>query len=97
MSSSMPMRPARSPHGGVLAIAGDDHAARSSTLPHQSEHSFIAAMMPVLHPAGVQDLLDFGILGWAMSRFSGCWVAIKATAELMDSSATVDCRPAGAS
>jgi indolepyruvate ferredoxin oxidoreductase len=83
-----------SPHGGVLAIAGDDHAARSSTLPHQSEHSFIAAMIPVLHPAGVQDLLDYGILGWAMSRFSGCWVAIKATAELMDSSATVDADPA---
>ncbi len=80
-------------HGGVLAIAGDDHAARSSTLPHQSEHSFIAAMIPVLHPAGVQDLLDFGILGWAMSRFSGCWVAIKTTAELMDSSATVDADP----
>jgi indolepyruvate ferredoxin oxidoreductase len=77
-------------HGGVLAIAGDDHAARSSTFPHQTEHDFVAVMMPVLHPAGVQELLDFGIVGWAMSRFSGCWVAIKATAELLDSSATVD-------
>ncbi len=81
-------------HGGVLAVAGDDHAARSSTLPHQSEHVFTAVMMPVLHPAGVQDLLDFGILGWAMSRYSGCWVALKATAELLDSSATVDADPA---
>ncbi len=80
-------------HGGVLAVAGDDHAARSSTLPHQSEHSFIAAMIPVLHPAGVQELLDFGVIGWAMSRFSGCWVAIKATAELLDSAATVDADP----
>jgi indolepyruvate ferredoxin oxidoreductase len=75
--------------GGVLAIAGDDHAARSSTLPHQSEHAFVAHMIPVLHPAGIQELLDFGLLGWAMSRFSGCWVAIKATSELLDSSATV--------
>ncbi len=80
-------------HGGVLAIAGDDHAARSSTLPHQSEHAFMSVMMPVLHPASVQDLLDMGILGWAMSRFSGCWVAIKATAELLDSSATVAADP----
>ncbi|GMW07275.1 MAG: indolepyruvate ferredoxin oxidoreductase [Nevskiales bacterium] len=80
-------------HGGVLVVAGDDHAARSSTLPHQSEHSFIAAMIPVLHPAGVQELLDFGVIGWAMSRFSGCWVALKATAELLDSAATVDADP----
>ncbi|MBM4197029.1 MAG: indolepyruvate ferredoxin oxidoreductase family protein [Gammaproteobacteria bacterium] len=76
--------------GGVLAIAGDDHAARSSTLPHQSEHVFVASMMPVLHPAGLQDLLDFGVIGWAMSRYSGCWVALKTTSELMDSSGTVD-------
>ncbi|MCC7258437.1 MAG: indolepyruvate ferredoxin oxidoreductase family protein [Gammaproteobacteria bacterium] len=80
-------------HGGVLAVAGDDHAARSSTLPHQSEHAFMSVMMPVLHPAGVQDLLDYGVLGWAMSRYSGCWVALKATAELLDSSATVDADP----
>ena len=77
------------PGGGVLAIAGDDHAARSSTLPHQSEHAFIASMIPVLHPAGIQELLDFGLIGWAMSRYSGCWVAIKATAELLDSSGSV--------
>jgi indolepyruvate ferredoxin oxidoreductase len=81
-------------HGGVLVVAGDDHAARSSTLPHQSEHNFIAAMMPVLHPAGVQELLDYGVVGFAMSRFSGCWVALKATAELLDSAATVDADPA---
>ena len=49
-------------YGGVLALAGDDHACRSSTLPHQSEHEFISAMMPVLNPAGVQDILDLGLM-----------------------------------
>ncbi|MCB1609746.1 MAG: indolepyruvate ferredoxin oxidoreductase family protein, partial [Xanthomonadales bacterium] len=66
-----------SKHGGVLVLAGDDHACRSSTLPHQSEHEFISAMMPILNPAGVQDILDMGMLGWAMSRFSGRWVGFK--------------------
>ncbi|HOB45368.1 MAG TPA: indolepyruvate ferredoxin oxidoreductase family protein, partial [Zoogloea sp.] len=54
--------------GGVLAIAGDDHAAKSSTLPHQTDHFFKSMMMPVLAPAGVQDYLDFGVHGWALSR-----------------------------
>ncbi|MFX4820849.1 hypothetical protein ABTC22_18890, partial [Acinetobacter baumannii] len=53
------------PFGGVLAVAGDDHGAKSSTLPHQSEQMFAAAMMPVLNPAGVQDYIDFGLHGWA--------------------------------
>ena len=56
------------PKGGVLALAADDHACRSSTLPHGSEHEFVSAMMPVLNPAGVQDILDMGLIGWAMSR-----------------------------
>jgi indolepyruvate ferredoxin oxidoreductase len=76
--------------GGVLAIAGDDHACKSSTLAHQSEFAFVDAMMPVLNPAGVQEILDFGILGWAMSRYSGAWVAMKASTELLDSAAVVD-------
>ncbi len=80
-------------HGGVLALAGDDHAARSSTLPHQSDHAFIAAMMPVLNPAGVQDVLDFGLLGWAMSRYSGCWIGFKTIAETVESSGTVSVDP----
>ena len=79
--------------GGVLAVAGDDHAARSSTLPHQSEHMFAAAMIPVLNPASVQDYLDFGLHGWAMSRFSGCWVGLKATADTVESSASVSLDP----
>ena len=57
--------------GGVLAIAGDDHAAKSSTLPHQTDHFFKSMMMPVLAPAGVQEYLDFGVHGWALSRWSG--------------------------
>ncbi|MDP2794254.1 MAG: indolepyruvate ferredoxin oxidoreductase family protein [Sulfurisoma sp.] len=79
--------------GGVLAIAGDDHAARSSTVAHQSEHAFKAAMMPVLAPSGVQDYLDFGLHGWALSRYSGCWVAFKAVADTVESSATIDLSP----
>jgi len=77
-------------HGGVLAVGGDDHAARSSTVAHQSEHAFKAAMMPVLAPAGVQEYLDLGLHGWALSRYSGCWVAFKAVADTVESSASVD-------
>ncbi len=76
-------------HGGVLLLAGDDHAAKSSTLPHQSEHAFMGAMIPVLNPAGVQEFLDLGIFGWALSRYSGCWVAFKTIADTVESSAPV--------
>ncbi|MCF4992590.1 indolepyruvate ferredoxin oxidoreductase family protein, partial [Pseudomonas gessardii] len=79
-----------SPFGGVLAIAGDDHGARSSSLPHQTEHIFKAVMMPVLAPSGVQEYLDYGMHGWAMSRYSGCWVALKAVADTVESAAIVD-------
>ncbi len=82
-----------SKHGGVLVVAGDDHAARSSTVAHQSEHAFKAAMIPVLVPAGVQDYLDLGLHGWAMSRYSGCWVGFKAVADTVESSASVDVSP----
>ncbi|MFN4326712.1 MAG: indolepyruvate ferredoxin oxidoreductase family protein [Azonexus sp.] len=81
-------------HGGVLVIAGDDHAAKSSTLPHQTEHVFKAVMMPVLYPANVQEYLDFGLHGWAMSRYSGCWVAFKALADTVETSASVTIDPA---
>ncbi|WP_374266654.1 indolepyruvate ferredoxin oxidoreductase family protein [Zoogloea sp.] len=79
--------------GGVLAIAGDDHAAKSSTLPHQTDHFFKSMMMPVLAPAGVQEYLDFGVHGWALSRYSGCWVAFKALADTVETSASVDVDP----
>jgi indolepyruvate ferredoxin oxidoreductase len=77
------------PHGGVLAIAGDDHGAQSTTTAYQCEQAFEAAMMPILNPATIQDYLDLGLFGFALSRFSGCWVAFKATSEAVDSSASV--------
>ena len=82
-----------SKHGGVLLVAGDDHGAYSSTLPHQSDHIFSACMVPVLYPCNVQEYLDLGIHGWAMSRFSGCAVAFKALADTVESSASVDADP----
>jgi indolepyruvate ferredoxin oxidoreductase len=75
--------------GGVLVLAGDDHAAKSSTLPHQSDHQFSAAMMPVLYPSSVQEILDLGLHGWAMSRYSGCWVGFKCVSDTVESSASV--------
>jgi len=80
-------------HGGVLLVAGDDHAAYSSTLPHQSDHLFAASMIPVLYPCNVQEYLDLGLHGWAMSRFSGCAVAFKALADTVESSASVNADP----
>jgi indolepyruvate ferredoxin oxidoreductase len=82
-----------SKHGGVLAFAGDDHACKSSTFPHQSEHAFIHAMIPVLNPAGIQDALDLGLHGIAMSRFSGCWTGFKVISDFADSSASVSTDP----
>jgi indolepyruvate ferredoxin oxidoreductase len=82
-----------SKHGGVLVLAGDDHAAKSSTVPHQSDHQFSAAMMPVLYPSSVQEILDLGLHGWAMSRFSGCWVGFKCVADTVESSSSVDIDP----
>jgi indolepyruvate ferredoxin oxidoreductase len=78
-----------SKHGGVLVLAGDDHAAKSSTIPHQSDHAFSAAMMPVIYPSSVQEILDLGLHGWAMSRYSGCWVGMKCVADTVESSASV--------
>ena len=77
-------------HGGVLAVAGDDPAAKSSSLAHQSEPAFIAAGMPVVYPATLQDLVLLGLHAWEMSRVSGCWVGLKVVTELMDSSASIE-------
>jgi len=76
-------------YGGVLVLAGDDHAAKSSTLPHQSEHIFKACLIPVLNPANVQDYLDLGAHGFAMSRYSGCWIAFKCVTDVVESGASV--------
>ncbi len=79
-----------SPLGGVLVMMGDDHAAESSTMPHQSEFALMDAMMPVLNPSGVQEIIDYGILGFALSRYSGCWVGIKCVHDNVESTAIVD-------
>lgn len=76
--------------GGVLAIVGDDHNCKSSTLPSQSEYAMADAEIPVLNPASIQDVLDYGVHGWAMSRFSGAWTGIVALADTMDSGAVVN-------
>ena len=78
-----------SAHGGVLAVSGDDHGAHSSTYPHQTEHVFQSVFIPVLNPASVQDILDLGLAGIALSRFSGLWVAMKTTAETIEQAATL--------
>lgn len=83
-------------YGGVLAIAGDDHACKSSTLPHQSEYAFMDASIPILVPSNVQDILDLGLFGWAMSRYSGCWVGFKVIADTVDTSASVTVSPSRA-
>ncbi|NQU61083.1 MAG: indolepyruvate ferredoxin oxidoreductase family protein [Rhodospirillales bacterium] len=82
------------PHGGVLALAGDDPACKSSTVPSQSEHALMDAHIPILNPANVQDVLDFGLLGIAMSRYSSCWVGMKCITDNVDSSASVMVDPA---
>ncbi len=79
-----------SPHGGVLALMGDDHTAESSTTAHQSEFHFVDVMIPILNPAGAQEFLDYGLYGWAMSRFCGTWVALKCMHETVESTAIVD-------
>src|SRR6201994_2707720 len=79
-----------SKHGGVLALMGDDHTAESSTTAHQSEFAFVDAMIPILSPAGVQEVLDYGALGYALSRYAGVWVGIKCIKDTIESTAVVD-------
>ncbi len=78
-----------SPKGGVIALAGDDHGAKSSTAVNFSDTSFIAVGMPVLYPSNTQELIDFGLHGIAMSRFSGCWVAMKVVTDVAEGGSTV--------
>ncbi|MFD2367884.1 indolepyruvate ferredoxin oxidoreductase family protein [Pseudoduganella sp. GCM10020061] len=79
-----------SPHGGVLVVLGDDHGCVSSSMPHQSEQALIAWSMPVINPANIQEYLEFGLYGWALSRFSGNWVGFKAISETVEGGAVVD-------
>lgn len=82
-----------SAHGGVLMVVGDDHAAKSSTVAHQSEHVLVACGIPVLYPADVQEIHDYGLHGWAMSRHAGLWVAMKCVTDVVESSASVEMDP----
>jgi indolepyruvate ferredoxin oxidoreductase len=79
-----------SPHGGVLVVAGDDHGCVSSSMPHQSDFTMMSWHMPVVNPSSVADMLEFGLYGWALSRFSGAWVGFKAISETVESGSTVD-------
>jgi indolepyruvate ferredoxin oxidoreductase len=82
-----------SPHGGVLAILGDDHGCVSSSMPHQSEQTLIAWGMPVINPANIQEYLEFGLYGWALSRYSGAWCGFKAISETVEGGAVVELPP----
>ncbi|MFA7585155.1 MAG: indolepyruvate ferredoxin oxidoreductase family protein [Novosphingobium sp.] len=77
-------------NGGVLLVAGDDHTGKSSTVAHQSEHALIHAGVPILAPSNVQDVLDFGLKGWAMSRYTGLFVGFKLCNEILEQTMTVD-------
>jgi indolepyruvate ferredoxin oxidoreductase len=79
-----------SKHGGVLAFAGDDHNAKSSTVAHQSDHAFMAAIMPVLFPSSVLEFTELGLLGIAMSRYSGLWVGYKVISDTIETTGVVD-------
>ena len=77
-------------NGGVLCLAGDDHGAKSSTVPHQSDHAFMSALMPYLYPSSIHEMIEMGLLGIAMSRYSGCWVGMKVITETVETTAEID-------
>ncbi len=81
------------PKGGVLVVAGDDHGCVSSSMPHQSDVAFMSWFMPTLNPASVEEYLEFGEYGFALSRFSGTWVGFKAISETVESARSVELRP----
>ena len=81
------------PHGGVIAVAGDDHVAKSSTAAHQSDHIFKACGLPVFFPSSAQDILDLGLHAFAMSRFAGVWTSMKTIQEVVESAASIDVSP----
>lgn len=79
-----------SPHGGVICLMGDDHTAESSTNAHQTEFVFVDRMMPILNPAGVQEIMDYALHGIALSRYASVWVGIKCVKDNIESTASVD-------
>jgi indolepyruvate ferredoxin oxidoreductase len=81
------------PLGGVLVLMGDDHTCESSTTAHQSEFAMVDAMIPVVNPAGVAELMQFGLLGFALSRYSGCWVGLKSMHDTVNTAASIELEP----
>ena len=81
------------PHGGVLMALGDDHTGESSTVLHQSDWAMVDAYIPVLSPAGVQEVIDLGLYGYALSRFAGVWVGLKTVKETVEATAVIDGDP----
>jgi len=79
--------------GGVLVVLGDDHGCVSSSMPHQSEQALMAWSMPVLNPANIEEYTEFGLYGWAMSRFTGAWVGFKAISETVEGGAAIEVKP----
>jgi indolepyruvate ferredoxin oxidoreductase len=82
-----------SKNGGVLVLMGDDHTCESSTTCHQSEFALVDASMPILSPSGVREVLEYGLYGWALSRYSGCWVGMKCVKETADASGSIELNP----
>jgi indolepyruvate ferredoxin oxidoreductase len=82
-----------SKHGGVLVVAADDIGGKSSITAAESDHVLIAGMLPVLAPTDTQEYLDYGLLGWALSRYSGLWVGFKAVTDTIELTRTVDVDP----
>ena len=81
------------PNSAALVLAGDDHNCKSSTVPHQSDHALLAAGIPIFYPATIQEFLLYGLHAFALSRFSGCWVALKLVTNLCDGGSVVDVHP----
>lgn len=81
------------PKGGVLAIFGDDHPGKSSSVAHQSEQAMATFHVPVLYPATLQDYIEYGLHGWAMSRYSGCWIGFKCVNETIENTASINVDP----
>ncbi|WP_322889252.1 MULTISPECIES: indolepyruvate ferredoxin oxidoreductase family protein [unclassified Yoonia] len=82
-----------SPHGGVIMAMGDDHTGESSTTLHQSDWAMVDAYMPIVSPAGVQEILDYGLYAWALSRYAGVWVGLKTMKDTIEVTSVVDADP----
>ncbi|MBS1301645.1 indolepyruvate ferredoxin oxidoreductase family protein [Loktanella sp. SALINAS62] len=82
-----------SPHGGVIMAMGDDHTGESSTTLHQSDFAMVDAYMPIVSPAGVQEVLDYGLFAWALSRYAGVWVGLKTMKDTIEVTSVVDGDP----